>query len=71
MDESNLVLQIACIKALVHYSTDPDYYLLMEEEVIERTFRDSVDLKGRHQKAVSPLANPCTLAHFSAGFENS
>ena len=48
MDESNLVLQIACIKALVHYSTDPDYYLLMEEEVIERTFRDSVDLQGRH-----------------------
>jgi hypothetical protein len=34
LDESNLVLQIACIKALVHYSTDPDYYLLMEEEGI-------------------------------------
>jgi hypothetical protein len=25
---------IACIKALVHYSTDPDYYMLMEEEGI-------------------------------------
>jgi hypothetical protein len=34
LDESNLVLQIACIKALVHYSTDPDYYMLMEEEGI-------------------------------------
>lgn len=31
LDTSNVVLQIACMKALVNYSTNPEHYMLMEE----------------------------------------
>lgn len=34
LDQGNAVLQVACLKALVNYSTDAQHYMMMDEEEI-------------------------------------
>mmetsp|Transcript_39183 Transcript_39183/g.79123 ORF Transcript_39183/g.79123 Transcript_39183/m.79123 type:complete len:358 (-) Transcript_39183:107-1180(-) len=56
LDHSNAVLQVACLKALVNYSTSADFYMKMEQEGIP-TLVGQVMVEHAHDPGVQRFGN--------------